>query len=353
MIARAGSIDGSLRRQSRHQVWIRLAMFAIAGSAFLSGCGFRGFETREAWRAEAEGACMRAGLLRENAHLRRAKPIDGPGPCGTDQPLRVGAFENNFEAGASPVPLPMNAAFDPKNLDLPLTFLKPEAVMGCPMTAWTEDWVAGSVQPAAFAWFGQGVAELRIGGAYACRRRNHNPRAKLSEHAFGNAIDVMGFVLADGTLIRVASGWRGDPAEQGFLRDVLSGACTRFKTVLGPGSDALHADHFHLDLARHDARGTKRYCKPRIEAIARPEPGRLFAAKPSEPDPKGANDAPRAFFGAPSEVEGGFDPRAFDITGSLPDLPPSRKRRGDPGTVTSQEADPLPERRPGLLPDRK
>jgi hypothetical protein len=40
---------------------------------------------------------------------------------------------------------------------------------------------------------------------------------------------------------------------------VHDGACSVFTTVLGPAYDANHRDHFHLDLARHNAEG--RICK--------------------------------------------------------------------------------------------
>ena len=49
---------------------------------------------------------------------------------------------------------------------------------------------------------------------------NGNSRAHISEHAFGNALDIAAFTLADGRRITVKGGWRGMPEEQGFLRDV-------------------------------------------------------------------------------------------------------------------------------------
>jgi len=51
----------------------------------------------------------------------------------------------------------------------------------------------------------------------------------------------------------VKDGWRGLPEEQGFLRDVQGGACQMFNTVLAPGSNAQHADHFHVDLMRRSS----------------------------------------------------------------------------------------------------
>src|SRR5262249_58851302 len=69
-------------------------------------------------------------------------------------------------------------------------------------------------------------------------------------YAFGNALDIAAFTLADGRRITVKDGWRGLPEEQGFLRDVQGGACQMFNTVLAPGSNPQHADHFHVDLMR-------------------------------------------------------------------------------------------------------
>ena len=79
---------------------------------------------------------------------------------------------------------------------------------------------------------------------------NGNPNAHISEHAFGNALDVAAFTLADGRRITVRDGWHGMPEEQGFLRDVQAAACREFNTVLAPGSNRYHDDHIHVDLMR-------------------------------------------------------------------------------------------------------
>jgi hypothetical protein len=96
--------------------------------------------------------------------------------------------------------------------------------------------------------------------------------AKVSEHAFGNALDVMAFILADGREISVEKGWRGNSAEQDFLREAFIGACRYFTTVLAPGSDVFHYNHLHIDLARHDPRGDRRICKPIIKFTPRIDP---------------------------------------------------------------------------------
>jgi hypothetical protein len=89
---------------------------------------------------------------------------------------------------------------------------------------------------------------------------NGNSRAHISEHAFGNALDIAAFTLADGRRITVKDGWRGMPEEQGFLRDVQGAACQQFNTVLAPGSNAQHYDHIHVDLMRRASR--RIICQP-------------------------------------------------------------------------------------------
>lgn len=349
-----------------------VGLLATLGAA-LSGCGFRFAEPREPWRGQAEAACMKSGLVRENSFIRKIKPIDGPGPCGADLPLKVAAFEVKQETLAAALASVGSSNYGLGNVS-GATTIKPEATLGCPMVAWTEDWIAGAVQPAALAWFGQGVREVRA-GSYACRRRNHNPNARLSEHSYGNALDIMAFVFNDGNVVTIKGGWRGTEQEQGFLRDVFFEACQRFKTVLGPGSDALHYDHFHLDLAHHDAQGKRRYCKPMVAAPQRPVPGTFgpgvnsypqmnayappantingammagatpawraapsIAARPMQPQPLPAPSAP-VDTGATNETEPDFDPRDFDVaTGSITPLPepkpmprvtkPPRRQRG-------------------------
>jgi hypothetical protein len=83
---------------------------------------------------------------------------------------------------------------------------------------------------------------------------NGDSRAHISEHAFGNALDIAGFTLADGRHISVKDGWHGMPEEQGFLRDVQATACRQFTTVLAPGSNVYHYDHIHVDLMRRASR---------------------------------------------------------------------------------------------------
>ncbi|MGR3514150.1 MAG: extensin-like domain-containing protein [Paracoccaceae bacterium] len=102
---------------------------------------------------------------------------------------------------------------------------------------------------------GGGLVGIQVPAHYACRTRNHQPGAKLSEHAKGNAIDISAFLLADGSRIEVTE-WRG--ANGRVLKQLHASACGPFGTVLGPDSDRFHHNHFHLDIA--DYRGGS-YCR--------------------------------------------------------------------------------------------
>jgi hypothetical protein len=138
--------------------------------------------------------------------------------------------------------------------------VKPAATLACPIVSVLDRWLADSVQPAAQRWFGARVVEIKQISAYSCRGMNGNSQAHISEHAFGNALDIAAFTLADGRRITVKDGWKGMPEEQGFLRDVQAAACQQFTTVLAPGSNAYHYDHIHVDLMR---RATRRLiCEP-------------------------------------------------------------------------------------------
>jgi hypothetical protein len=160
--------------------------------------------------------------------------------------------------------------------------MKPAATLACPIVSALDRWLSDSVQPAAMRWFGVRVVEIKQISAYSCRGMNGNPHAHISEHAFGNALDIAAFTLADGRRITVKGGWRGMPEEQGFLRDVQGAACQQFNTVLAPGSNAHHEDHIHVDLMRRSSRRT--ICQP--AAVS----GEQVAARANQRNPYAARD---------------------------------------------------------------
>lgn len=108
------------------------------------------------------------------------------------------------------------------------------------------DWARYGVDRAARQILGSPVARIETMGSYACR--NVAGTERRSAHARAEAIDVSGFVLADGRRIVLRRDWQnGDTATREFLRVVHKSACKRFGTVLGPDYNTAHEDHFHLE----------------------------------------------------------------------------------------------------------
>jgi len=159
---------------------------------------------------------------------------------------------------SSPGTVPMSAPRGPVRA---VAAVSPPATLACPIVSALDRWIVDAVQPAAQRWFNSAVVEIKQISAYSCRGMNGQPGAHISEHAFGNALDIAAFILADGRKVTVEQGWRGTAEEQGFLHDVQLAACDQFTTVLAPGSNVYHYNHIHVDLMRR-ASG-RRICQPR------------------------------------------------------------------------------------------
>jgi Extensin-like protein C-terminus len=235
--------------------------FALALISALAGCSNYERPRRPAWRSEAENACLAQRLIHVSAYVQPAREIDGPGICGLEHPFKVSALLD----GA----VRFNSAY----------------TLGCPMITALNAWLSGVVQPAARARFNQDVVEIISMGAYSCRTMNNMPGAQISEHAFGNALDIGGFRLADGREISIVRDWwRGDDQTKAFLQDVDAGACGQFTTVLGPGANIFHYNHIHVDLALHGntSNGPRRICRPLLGPSRLPEPPRDNLPNPPE-----------------------------------------------------------------------
>jgi hypothetical protein len=258
----------------------RVWPFALGGFALfsLAGCGSVERAERPAWRTQAENVCLSRGLVKSSACIEPRPEISGPGICGMTHPFKVSALAD----GAI-------------SLDKPLT-------IDCSMIPAIEAWLEQVVQPVAQARFGQRVVGLEAFGAYSCRSVDNIAGARLSEHAFGNAVDVSGFRLADGREIVIAREWKKtDTQESAFLHEAHAGACQHFTTVLGPGADVFHYNHFHLDLAMHGATNTgpRRYCKPLPAPNLLPPPAAPDGLPPA-PDIEEPMDVARAKLATPT-----------------------------------------------------
>ena len=128
-------------------------------------------------------------------------------------------------------------------------------VTACPVAAALALWERDVLQPAARRHFGSRVVRIDHAGSYSCRRLYGQSEGRFSEHATADAIDILGFRLADGRRISVLRDWQGEAADSTFLREVRDGACDLFATVLSPDYNRAHADHFHLDQASRGSFG--------------------------------------------------------------------------------------------------
>ena len=260
-----------------------------------ASCGRHAREQRAAWRDEAEAACLARGEVRTSSYVSlRGSPIEGPGTCGMAKPLRVSAFSSGTIGMTS------------------------TQTLSCPIVATTDRFLEKVVQPAAMAVLGTQVIEMKA-GSYSCRSMNNGSgTSRRSEHSYGNALDIFAFRTSDGREITVRQGWNGSPQEQDFLREVFVGACEHFKTVLGPGADMFHYDHFHVDLARHN--GGRAICRPIIKYTPRrdlppPDPARGWSAL--DPD----RQAP--FSASPTRTARGPAPASPAVAGGPIRLPGS------------------------------
>jgi len=131
--------------------------------------------------------------------------------------------------------------------------LNQPATMSCALAARIDDFERGALQQIAVRDLGKYVNRIDHLGAYSCRRSTGR-RDRLSEHAFGLAIDISGFRLSDGTVISVERDWWAPGPKRDFLHHLASSACGYFSVVLTPDSDRDHFNHMHLDL------GPERLC---------------------------------------------------------------------------------------------
>lgn len=131
--------------------------------------------------------------------------------------------------------------------------IKPAAKLNCQITAAFAGWVKNDLAPSTRSRYLSGIASINQLSSYSCRTMNSRRGAPMSEHARGNAIDVGKITLNSGKVIAVREPGFFAFREKSLLKNVRADSCKYFTTVLGPGSDRYHKDHFHFDLRKRRA----------------------------------------------------------------------------------------------------
>ncbi len=167
-----------------------------------------------------EVACRRR-LKRLGVKYQDLEPINDGGACRIDWPVKVSGLSGNIE-------------------------MAPAATLNCQMAETFARWTKSELAPAARKRYLTGIGKIRQGSSYSCRRIAGTSVA--SEHSKGNALDVMSIQLKNGREIDVRKPGFFAFRQRGLLNTVRAEGCDYFTTVLGPGYNYDHRDHFHFDL---------------------------------------------------------------------------------------------------------
>jgi hypothetical protein len=188
-------------------------------------------------KAEAASTCL-AQLIADgaSAEAATAPPASAEG-CGIAEPVRLSSITG--EGGTVSLP------------DHPL--------IACEFASVLADYVRLIVAPLGEATLHAGVAAIETGPGYDCRTQDRIAGARISAHAKGLAVDFMAITLADKRRILVERQTGADEAS--YFRAIRTAACGWFTTVLGPGSDAYHANNMHMDIEPHGSSGSYRICQ--------------------------------------------------------------------------------------------
>lgn len=135
--------------------------------------------------------------------------------------------------------------------------MKPAATLTCQMALTFARWTKNELVPNARWRYFSGIKTIRQGSSYSCRKiaGSRTPSA----HSQGNALDVMALVLNNGKEIDVTKKGFFSFRERKLLNNVRADGCEYFTTVLGPGYNYDHRNHFHFDLMQR--KSGKRACR--------------------------------------------------------------------------------------------
>ena len=237
-------------------------LIALVAALCLTSCGFSAAPSGRSGALRLKTPASARKQVALSDAIVPAPEIERPsGICGMTRPLKVSVPLDNGSIAVA---------------DQTLT-------IDCPMIPALEAWLNAIVESDAQTRFGQRVATVKVFWlAYSCRGIDNMPGARLSEHAFGNAVDVAGFTLADGREIDFVRDWKTtDTQEAAFLHEVHAEACQyftghRLRVLARTCSTTTTSASRSRQLHGSTDTGPRRICKPT------PAPDLLPAPQPRD-----------------------------------------------------------------------
>ncbi len=219
---------------------MRTAMLMILTAALTSGCSVIPGAT-----GPRKAGVARAAVALPSSPAAQACLAD----LGSKQANFTPLPDQYYGAGCSAVNAVRLSALKSDHATLAMSNLGP---VTCDLADTFAGWARFGVDRAAQQILGSALVKIETMGSYSCR--NIAGSAHRSAHASANAIDVSGFVLADGRRITVVGNWADkSPQVQRFFAAIHTSACKRFGLVLGPDYNAAHRDHLHLQVGGYRA----------------------------------------------------------------------------------------------------
>jgi hypothetical protein len=187
-------------------------------------------------------------------------PVPEPPSSASDCPTQLAAMKMSFDLVTERVSSGACEVRNPVQLKSQIvagrTVAFPDKpTVTCPFALKFAGWMRDRAMPISGKMAGGFVEKFHTGPGFQCRGRNGARGGKLSEHGFGNAIDIERMQLDNGKVILVGEG------DQRAVQAMRKSACEYFTTVLGPGANSAHEKHLHFDLARRGKTGSYRICE--------------------------------------------------------------------------------------------
>ncbi len=161
-------------------------------------------------------------------------------------------------AGQCAIDTPVRLLRGLQRADFPEVRFPEKPVVACAFARTFGQWTRLLAAPMARGFSREDISAISTGPGFECRARNRQPGAKMSAHGSGLALDVAGFTLSGGRRLAITD---RQPANEPFLRALRTASCGWFTTILGPGSDPFHSDHWHLDTIQHGSSLNYRICQ--------------------------------------------------------------------------------------------